>query len=130
MKKRLRILILVDPEAIPEKDPQLLNPPDSITTEAEYHVHESLIELGHECFILPLLRDLPQVIQDIQGFKPDLVFNLTEHFGGSRSMDMNVAGVLDMLGFPYTGSGPIGLAGVDSSLCPNEGDHSLTPRLV
>ena len=36
----------------------------------------------------------------------DLVFNLTESYGGDDAMDMNIAAYLELLGFPYTGGGP------------------------
>src|SRR5205085_149628 len=38
--------------------------------------------------------------------KPDLVFNLMEMFGKNLWGDIGVVGLLDLLGFPYTGGGP------------------------
>jgi len=44
------------------------------------------------------------------------VFNLTEHFNEVSAYDRNVAGLLEMMGVPYTGSSPTGL-----TLCKNKG---------
>jgi D-alanine-D-alanine ligase len=38
----------------------------------------------------------------------DLVFNLTESFAGDDTKEMNITAYLDLLGLPYTGSGPHG----------------------
>lgn len=38
--------------------------------------------------------------------KPDLVFNLMETFGDTQLGAVGVAGLLDLLGLPYTGGGP------------------------
>jgi D-alanine-D-alanine ligase len=39
----------------------------------------------------------------------DLIFNLTESYAGDDTKDVNIAAYLDLLGLPYTGSGPSGL---------------------
>ncbi len=38
-----------------------------------------------------------------------MVFNLTERFRDLSALDYTVAGMLEMLGVPYTGAGPTGL---------------------
>ncbi|MFC1783460.1 ATP-grasp domain-containing protein, partial [Planctomycetota bacterium] len=40
---------------------------------------------------------------------PDLVFNLTEHYGGDRCLDKNITALLELLDIPYTGAGTMGL---------------------
>ena len=44
-----------------------------------------------------------------QAIFPDLVFNLTEQFGGDRRFDKNIAALLEILDIPFTGSGATGL---------------------
>src|SRR5262249_11270073 len=41
---------------------------------------------------------------------PDLVFNIAEGLGCSRSREARVPAVLEMLGIPYTGSDPLTMA--------------------
>ena len=49
------------------------------------------------------------IIDEIKANPPDVVFNLTEHFNEVSAYDRNVAGLLEMMGVPYTGSSPTGL---------------------
>ena len=42
--------------------------------------------------------------------------HVTEHFNAVSAYDRNVAGLLEMMGVPYTGSSPTGL-----TLCKNKG---------
>jgi D-alanine-D-alanine ligase len=56
------------------------------------------------------------IIDEIKTHPPDVVFNLTEHFNAVSEHDRNVAGLLEMLDVPYTGSSPTGL-----TLCKNKG---------
>ena len=56
------------------------------------------------------------IIDEIKANPPDVVFNLTEHFNEVSAYDRNVAGLLEMMGVPYTGSSPTGL-----TLCKNKG---------
>jgi D-alanine-D-alanine ligase len=46
------------------------------------------------------------MITGLEKQKPELVYNLLEMFGKDTGADIHVAGVLDLLGLRYTGSGP------------------------
>jgi D-alanine-D-alanine ligase len=48
-------------------------------------------------------------LKALAGADVDLVFNLTESYAGDDTKDINIAAYLDLLGLPYTGSGPSGL---------------------
>ncbi|MEX2122206.1 MAG: ATP-grasp domain-containing protein, partial [Pirellulales bacterium] len=69
---------------------------------------DALAGLGHQVELLgdgePMLRKL------LGGPRPDLVLNIAEGQGCSRSREARVPGVLEMLGIPYTGSDPLALA--------------------
>src|SRR5438552_2525277 len=58
--------------------------------------------LGHEVLLLgdgePMLRKL------LDGPRPDLVVNIAEGRGTSRTREARVPAVLEMLGIPYSGS--------------------------
>jgi D-alanine-D-alanine ligase len=56
------------------------------------------------------------IITEVKAHPPDVVFNLAEHFNARSAYDRNVAGLLEMLDLPYTGSGPTGL-----TLCKHKG---------
>jgi len=63
-------------------------------------------EEGHEVFLLG--GDL-SVIQKTRGLGIEFVFNIAEGFQG-RSREAHIPAVLELLGVPYFGSDPLGLA--------------------
>ncbi|HDL77533.1 MAG TPA: ATP-grasp domain-containing protein [Lentisphaerae bacterium] len=105
----MKIVALIDQEAFHPEDPQLSGATEAICREMEFHVVEALRLLGHEVEVLPFGPDVEQTIRRLRDISPGLVFNLTEHFRGDRRMDASIAGLLDLLGIPYTGTGPDGM---------------------
>jgi D-alanine-D-alanine ligase len=77
--------------------------------ELEYHVVDTSRELGHQVQVVPFGPSVESTIQALREGAPDLVFNLTEHYGGDRRMDHNIVGLLELLGLPCTGTGTTGL---------------------
>lgn len=61
---------------------------------------------GHTVSILTAWDDVAALVTGLRRRQPDLVFNLLESFGGIPRADVAVAGVLETLRLPYTGSGP------------------------
>jgi D-alanine-D-alanine ligase len=114
MSLRLNITVLVDGSAVPEDDREFTGYPETPTT--EHHVIQTLRDLGHEVSILPVEEDITEIVGVLSGRKPDLVFNLTEQFGGDRRFDKNIAALLEILDIPFTGSGAMGLM-----LCRDKG---------
>jgi D-alanine-D-alanine ligase len=107
--KRLRILVLMDP---------LLLPPDSTDgyTEqqinewkTEYDVVSTLRAAGHEVRPLGVYDELKLIRDEIENWKPDVVFTLLEQFHGKVIYDQNVASYLELMRVPYTGCRPSGL---------------------
>lgn len=107
MTKTLNITVLVDYATVPDNDPQFLDPTGQTGT--EYHVIEALRHLHHEVSAIGVFDNLEEIIAKLKEHKPDLVFNLTEQYYGERLWDKNIAGLLDMLQIPYTGSGPMAM---------------------
>lgn len=75
----------------------------------EAHTHQALLENGHAVRLLGLYNDIGILFEEIKEHKPDVVFNLVEVFNQKTHLDKNVAGVLEMLGIPYTGASPASL---------------------
>jgi D-alanine-D-alanine ligase len=76
---------------------------------------EAVRSLGHDADLLgdgePMLRKL------LDGPRPDLVLNIAEGLGISRTRESRVPAVLEMLGIPYTGSDPLTLAATLDKEC-------------
>jgi D-alanine-D-alanine ligase len=93
-------------------------PPDSSTGyseqeinawKTEYDVVTTLRAAGHEVRPLGVHDELKPIRDEIEGFKPDVVFTLLEQFQGEVIYDQNVASYLELLRVPYTGCNPRGL---------------------
>jgi D-alanine-D-alanine ligase len=69
-------------------------------------VGQALEKAGHKTRIVTMRSDVADIIA-LKKPKPDLIFNLVESFGDDILGGlMGVAGLLDLLELPYTGSGP------------------------
>jgi D-alanine-D-alanine ligase len=69
-------------------------------------VSKALRKLGHEVTLLAVHADPSKLVNGLRRRGPDLVFNLLEEFGERGDGNIAVCGLLDLLGFPYTGCGP------------------------
>lgn len=107
MNSKLNITVLVDATEVKESDPNFEVSPEVPTT--EYHVIEALRDLGHKVRVLGAVSDIKTIVNTLTEQNPDIVFNLTESFDGDRRMDKNIAGLLEMLRIPFTGTGAMGL---------------------
>jgi D-alanine-D-alanine ligase len=119
---KLKIAVLYDmwEEGAPEPEPEPEKPVRRRTKKKtaprkkkkEKHdreeIFEALEKLGHEPFY-HVLDGRNQSLTGLGKCGADLVFNLVESYAGDDTKDMNVAAYLDLLGIPYTGTGPHGL---------------------
>ena len=62
-----------------------------------------------EVAVVPFQSDIVPTIEALRRLNPRMVFNVTEWVDGDRSLDASIAGLLDMMRVPYTGSGPDGM---------------------
>ena len=119
IKKKLKVAILYDiweediPEPEPEKKPEKkLGKKPRRKKKVEKHdreeIFEALEKLGHEP-IYQVVDGKKQSLISLARCGADMIFNLTESYAGDDTCDMNLAAYLDLLGIPYTGSGPHGL---------------------
>ena len=107
MKNSLRVTVLMDAACLPDTDPDFS--PDVRDPSTEYHVVTTLKELGHSVSILGVWNDVEAVVRGLKEQDPQLVFNLTEQFRDDRRQDKNVAGLLELMQIPFTGTGSTGL---------------------
>jgi len=115
-RKRHRVLVLFDTAGTPPADQDFSAELKTDDWAAEAHVIGALKKLGHEVRTLGIWDEPSMIINEIKTNPPDVVFNLTEHFNEVSAYDRNVAGLLEMMGVPHTGSSPTGL-----TLCKNKG---------
>jgi len=76
--------------------------------EVEDEVVDALTKLGHE----PVLHQLDGSLKSLHALAKldcDLIFNLSESFGGNDTADYNIAAYLELIGKNITGAGSHGL---------------------
>jgi len=107
--KRLRILVLMHPDFMPPDSASGYTPQQINVWKTEYDVVSTLRAAGHEVRPLGVQDELKPVRDAIEGFKPQVVFNLLEQFHGEVIYDHNVASYLQLMQVAYTGCNPRGL---------------------
>lgn len=75
----------------------------------EAHVLACLQARRQRVEVVPFDPAVALTIARLRALDPRLVFNLTEWVDGDRNLDAAVAGLLDMLKLPYTGTGADGM---------------------
>jgi D-alanine-D-alanine ligase len=73
-------------------------------------VSGALKDAGHQVSLLGISSDLRKLIDNLSKNKPEMVFNLCETFDNVDTHEMHVAAVLEMIGQPFTGTGPARMA--------------------
>ena len=115
-KKKLRITAIVEQANTLKEDPQFEGKPKEPSM--EHDVLRALRQLGHEVTVLPVFDSIEPMVEGIEKNPPDLVFNLAEQFANDRRHDKNLAGLLEMMDIPFTGTGSAGLMLCrDKALC-------------
>ncbi len=89
-------------EAAPDDSQEEYDSPATIAA-----IAAALRDLGHD---VEQLGDGRELLGQLLARPPELVFNIAEGQGTSRSREARVPAVLEMLGIPYTGSDPLTLA--------------------
>jgi D-alanine-D-alanine ligase len=107
--KKLRVLVVVHASLVPPDSLDGFTPQEIDEFRTEYDVITTLRAMGHEVQCLGVLDSLTELRTSIAEWKPDIVFNLLEEFGGIVTYDQHVVAFLELLRQPYTGCNPRGL---------------------
>lgn len=75
---------------------------------------EKISTLGYEAYSLNVDDDINILLENLRKEKPDVVFNFIELFRDDPRLEMNICGLFELMGIPYTGAAPIGLANCQS----------------
>jgi len=114
-KKQLHVLVLFDCGAAPPENQDFTEELKTADWLTEASVLKALKKLGHEVSMVGIYDSISPLVNSINKYKPDVVFNLAEVFHNKYHLDKNIVSLLEMFGVPYTGSGPTALA-----LCNNK----------
>lgn len=113
--KSLKIVLLFDLslKLTPDEYSGYWNTPDWKT---EKDVKNALIKLGHQVIPFGIHDDIEPFLKIVKEQKPDLVFNMSEAFCGKRDFEPNLTALMQLVGVPFTGAGPMSL-----QLCKDKG---------
>jgi len=83
--------------------------PANLVSEEVSAVEKSLAAAGFRPFALPVADFSKGLVETLTAIAPRFVFNLCEEVNGGAELEMCVAGLLELMGIPYTGSPPLTL---------------------
>jgi len=119
MKAKLKVAVIFN-----EPNPELYRKPskklqnfvpyfevDQTTPLEDYkYIQGKLVEEGFDCYTLNLFDDINILINDVKKNQLDVIFNFVELYKENPRLEMNVVGLFELMGIPYTGSPPLALA--------------------
>jgi D-alanine-D-alanine ligase len=107
--RRLRILVLMHPDFMPPESSDGYTAREINEWKTEYDVVSTLRAAGHDVRPLGVQEEIKPVRDEIETFKPHVVFNLLEQFHHEPVYDQHIASLLELMRIPYTGCNPRGL---------------------
>ena len=107
--RKLRTLVVVHASLVPPQTLEGYTDKQIEEWRTEYDVITTLTKRGHEVRCIGVLDSLTELRAAVADWKPDIVFNLLEEFGGIVTYDQHVVAFLELLRQPYTGCNPRGL---------------------
>ena len=107
--RRLRILVLMHPDFVPPDSADGYTAQEINKWKTEYDVVSTLREAGHNVRPLGVQEEIKPVRDEIENFKPHVVFTLLEEFHYQTAYDQHIASFLELMKVPYTGCNPRGL---------------------
>lgn len=124
-EKKIKVLVLYN-EAHPEfyQKPQEPAPKldftpyfevDNLTPMDEYEIiAKKLKKVGFDAYTLNLKDNIYSFLDFIKKNPPDIIFNLVEIYKEQPRLEMNLVGLYELLGIPYTGASALTLANCQS----------------
>lgn len=96
---------------------------ENLTPMEEFEIMaKRLVKVGFDAYTLNIKDNFQMIIDDINKSKPDVIFNFVEIYKEVARYEMNVVGLYELLGIPYTGAPPLALANCQSK--------ALTKRIL
>src|SRR5262245_23402116 len=107
--RRLRILVLMHPDCVPPDSTEGYSAREINVWKTEFDVVSTLRAAGHDVRPLGVQEEIKPVRDEIESFKPHVVYTLLEEFHYATAYDQHIASFLELMKIPYTGCNPRGL---------------------
>ena len=90
---------------------------DKTTPMEEYeYIAKKLQNVGFDVYTLNIKDSLDHMLGNLKKEKPDVVFNFVEIYKDNSRLEMNVAGLYELFGIPYTGAPSLALANCQNKI--------------
>ena len=107
--RHLRVLVLMHPNFVPPDSTDGYTAGEINEWKTEFDVVNTLRAAGHEVRPLGVQEEIKPVRDEIESFKPHVVFTLLEEFHNESGYDQHIASYLELMQIPYTGCNSRGL---------------------
>jgi D-alanine-D-alanine ligase len=75
-----------------------------------------LQRVGFDAYTLNILDNIQMMLDNFKQNKPDIIYNFVELYKEEPQYEMNVVGLYELLGIPYTGASAMALANCQSKI--------------
>ena len=90
---------------------------DKTTPMEEYdYVVKKLISAGFNAYSLNIRDNIELLLKNLKDEKPDVIFNFIEIYKDNPRLEMNIVGLYELMGIPYTGAPAMGLANCQNKM--------------
>ena len=90
---------------------------DKTTPMEEYdYVAQKLNNVGFSAYTLNIKDNLQMMLTNLMDKKPDVIFNFVEIYKDNPRLEMNIVGLYELMGIPYTGATAMGLANCQNKI--------------
>ena len=90
---------------------------DKTTPMEEFdYIAKKLENVGFKAYTLNIQDDLGLMLDNLHKQKPDVIFNFVEIYKENSRLEMNVAGLYELIGIPYTGAPALALANCQNKI--------------
>jgi D-alanine-D-alanine ligase len=90
---------------------------DKTTPMEEFdYIAKKLENVGFSTYTLNIKDNLERMLNNLKKEKPDVIFNFVEIYKENSRLEMNIAGLYELLGIPYTGAPALALANCQNKI--------------
>ncbi len=90
---------------------------DKTTPMEEFdYIAKKLENVGFLAYTLNIRDSLEKMLDNLKKEKPDVIFNFVEIFKENSRLEMNIVGLYELLGIPYTGAPALALANCQNKI--------------
>ena len=90
---------------------------DKTTPMEEFdYIAKKLENVGFNAYTLNIKDSLEQMLSNLKKEKPDVIFNFVEIYKEDSRLEMNIAGLYELLSIPYTGAPSLSLANCQNKI--------------